>query len=163
MPVDPCGRIKNEATCDTLPDECVWYDSLNQPKPVFSEEFCHPAGLFKDTTKAQWDSCVHHDADSCVAPCDWSNGAKDYPTEDFCGPEFMTNDTIVIENCFSSLSKEDCSTKGPKCMWRSGKIEANNDDFVVDGELFDVNFCHAPTTARWNETLPVCSALRTRD
>jgi hypothetical protein len=43
-----------------------------------------------------------------------------------------------------------------KCQWRSGKKVADNTEFVVDGDLFEVNFCHPPSTMNWNVTAPEC-------
>jgi hypothetical protein len=59
IPVDPCWNLKDSATCSTLPTECMWYDSKNPPKPLFSEEFCHPAAATKDTSATEWDACIN--------------------------------------------------------------------------------------------------------
>jgi hypothetical protein len=50
-----------------------------------------------------------------------------------------------------------------QCHWRSGKTVATNDDFDVNGDLFDKNFCHPPSTYYWNVTLPECINSMTKD
>jgi hypothetical protein len=50
-----------------------------------------------------------------------------------------------------------------QCHWRSGKTVATNDDFDVNGDLFEKNFCHPPTTYNWNVTAPECINSMTKD
>jgi hypothetical protein len=79
--------------------------------PLFSEEFCHPVVVNKDTAATVWDGCIAHPtAATCSisAGCNWSTGKELIPDHDFCAPMDLTKDVKLIKTCLSSDSATTC-------------------------------------------------------
>jgi hypothetical protein len=97
--IQRCVAAEVVADCN---QGCQWRkgrDSTTPTKPtgppLFSEEFCHPVKVSKDTTSEVFESCLKSDTAalcSLAAGCNWSDGKELIPTEDFCAPMDLTKD-----------------------------------------------------------------------
>jgi len=89
--------------------------------PLFTEDFCHPVVVNKDTASSVWYGCTKSDSkDTCsiTAGCNWSSGQELIPDHDFCAPMDLTKDTAVIQRCVGAV---DAATCNDGCQWRKGK------------------------------------------
>ena len=88
---------------------------------MFSEDFCHPATVNKDTAETQWSICIEQkDAASCsLKPgCIYSDGKELIPDHDFCAPMDLTSDVALIQTCVAADVAAACNAG---CQWRHGK------------------------------------------
>ena len=119
------------------------------PPALFTEEFCHPAKMNKETTEADLTQCIGKSSTECPAPCVFNNGAELIPENTFCAPSDMTTDTSIIMKCLSADGEATCTGA---CRIRKGKVvKANDVDFKEGSDLFASNFCHPPTTQKWDD------------
>jgi len=66
----------------------------------------------------------------------------------------MTTDISIIMKCASADGPAACTDE---CVIRKGKIVKENDvDFKEGSDLFASNFCHPPTTDKWDVNAPTC-------
>jgi hypothetical protein len=143
---------KELATC-ALHSMCKWEDFTNQgPPPLFTEEFCHPTEFKKGVTTASiLSECIGKKATECPTFCVFSNGAELIPDHPFCAPRVMVDDVKAIEFC-TNADENSCKDTTKGCEWRKGKIvKANDVDFKEGSDLFASNFCHPPTTQKWDD------------
>lgn len=107
--------------------------------------------------------------------CAWDKGLSIVPENtNYCAPTMMTDDVEVIMGCISAHNFSSCqgpygvpgtaaAQQGPpQCMWRRGRVVANN-TYVnqYTRELFKTNICHPKTTQNWNETAQPCMSKDT--
>ena len=135
-PVDTCADLTS-VTCPTTTD-CEWIEDTTTdkpadsstdnstdtttpsgPRPLFTEEFCHPITINKDTTEDVFSQCVDkQSATECDnAVCKWSNGKDLIPERDFCAPKDMTKKLDEILGC---IGKDSATTCDGICEWRRG-------------------------------------------
>jgi hypothetical protein len=124
--IKTCLTSETDATCV---NGCQWRKGKDStavtPKPIgeqplFTEEFCHPVVVSKDTLSTVWDICVMADtsATCSIAPgCNWSTGTELIPDHEFCAPMDLTKDVKLIQSCLSSDSATTCDEG---CQWRKG-------------------------------------------
>jgi hypothetical protein len=145
--IQKCIASDAAATCD---QGCQWRKGTDStvvdPKPtdgqvpLFSEDFCHPVIVNKDTASTVWDGCIAHPtstACSISAGCNWSTGKELIPTGDFCAPMDLTKDVKLIQTCLASETDATCVNG---CQWRHG-----TDTKPTGPEpkpLFQSDFCH---------------------
>jgi hypothetical protein len=101
--IQTCVKAETAADCGT---GCQWRHGTTAPTtpvtekpPLFSEDFCHPVIVNKDTAAAVWDGCITSTtAATCSisAGCNWSTGKELIPDHDFCAPMDLTTDVALI-------------------------------------------------------------------
>jgi hypothetical protein len=151
---DTCFQFKTIAAC---PSTCQWEEYAPIMKPLFTEEFCHPAsapsnGGVKQIPAADWEMCLNMPTGACAAPCVYNNGVDLIPDTDFCAPTFMDKNVSLISECVNA-DQAKCSGQ---CTWRKAKVVASNDVFLPGSDVLTSNWCHPPTTADWEKYAPSC-------
>jgi hypothetical protein len=117
------------------------------------------------TTAQDWENCVNQDATTCGGSglCAYDLGLDLVPRDaEYCAPFFLTKNVTEILACVGAKEESTCNSfygSSNRCMWRRGKVVASNNDFIEDSRLFESNFCHPPTTVRWEEEAPQCLDL----
>jgi len=156
--IDRCMNLTNENTC--IYENCSW----NAPKPLFTAQFCHPREVNENTTAAEWSQCVSRNVTSCsygssstasyTNECVATNGSELIPNSSFCAIKYLTDDVSVIQSC---MGVDEAACTGD-CQWYPGKVVVGNHDVTFDNskELFKWNFCHPPTTYKWEENAGAC-------
>jgi hypothetical protein len=165
-----CMQNRNESSCG---GECTWYDTTNTngssgPKVplnktrLFTKEFCHPnPAVMNLTNYTSWYECPTDASESeCGMNCLYTNGAELIPENDFCAPQNISTDVNAIVACARAddqFTHSDMWMNGAfQCAWRKGKTVLNNTQVVQGSFLFESNFCHPPTTDRWEVLAPRC-------
>jgi hypothetical protein len=102
--IQTCVEKTDVADCN---EGCQWRhgksttDVINPEKiPLFSEEFCHPVIVNKDTDDSVLETCgkeITKDTCSIAAGCNWSTGTELIPDHDFCAPMDMTKDIALVK------------------------------------------------------------------
>jgi hypothetical protein len=83
----PCNMIQEQDACNDIPNnECSWEFVDQGPPALFTEEFCHPVKMNKETTEQDLTQCIGKSATECPAPCVFNNGAELIPDNEFCAP-----------------------------------------------------------------------------
>ena len=116
-----CNWFKGTADkpADSSTDKPADTTTPSGPRPLFTEEFCHPITINKDTTEDVFSQCVDkQSATECDnAVCKWSNGKDLIPERDFCAPKDMTKKLDEILGC---IGKDSATTCDGICEWRRG-------------------------------------------
>jgi hypothetical protein len=145
--IQKCVSSDSATTCD---EGCQWRKGKNDdtkpteptgPAPLFSQDFCHPAKVSKDTTDAEWTLCVEKTvATECsiTAGCNWSEGKELIPDQDFCAPMDLTTDIQLIKKC---VATEDATACRDGCAWRHGTNDVTKPT-TPGTPLFTSDFCH---------------------
>ena len=82
------------------------------------------------------------------------------PDHDYCAPKDLTQDVDLIDRCVETLTATTCVDE---CWWRKGKEVAKNTEVdTANTDLFASNFCHPPSTEKWDEKAPVCLTMNTQ-
>ena len=81
------------------------------------------------------------------------------PEHDFCTPYFMDTNVTLIEECVNA-DQAKCSGQ---CKWRKGKVVGTNNELIKGADLFGANFCHPPTTDKWEENIVKCMPFANKD
>jgi len=153
-PVAPMCGTGSTAVSGFWDETSCNFECPPPPPPLFTADFCHPITVNSETTDVEWGACLGKDATTCpTGTCAFNNGYDLIPVgKHFCAPTDSTYDIQLIMRC----TKADEATCVDGCRWRAGLEIAKNEQ-VSDGmPLFENNFCHPPTTDRWDELAPNC-------
>jgi hypothetical protein len=146
--IEKCVSANVVADCN---DKCQWRKGTNAGTdpvkpvkvPLFTEDFCHPVVVNKDTKTSVFDECFKESATTCslAAGCNWSSGQELIPDHDFCAPMDLTKDTTLIKKCLGADVVADCNDG---CQWRKG-TSTGTDTTIIGKPLFKTDFCHPVT------------------
>ena len=142
--IKKCLSIETDTMCN---EDCQWRHGKNAtdnstqgPPPLFTEDFCHPVNVSKDTALTVWKQCIDQSTKatcSISAGCNWSEGKELIPDHDFCAPMDLTKDIAIIQKCIEVQTATECNAD---CQWRHGKNSTNNTQGPQP--LFSAVFCH---------------------
>jgi hypothetical protein len=135
-------------TCGT---DCQWREGRTpstepttpiSPAPLFSQDFCHPVVITKETAKTVWYNCIDQSTSttcSNAGGCNWSNGKELIPDYDFCAPLELTTNVDTIKTCLTANVVTDCNDG---CQWRKGRAGDNTGNQDTTKQMFPTELCH---------------------
>jgi hypothetical protein len=146
--IQSCVSADSATTCGT---DCQWRQGRtpstvpttpNSPAPLFSQDFCHPVVVTKDTAKTVWSNCIDQRTSSTcanAAGCNWSNGKELIPDYDFCAPLELTTNVDTIKTCVTANVATECNDG---CQWRKGRAGDNTGNQDGTKQMFPTELCH---------------------
>jgi hypothetical protein len=171
--IQSCVAAETETTCGT---GCQWRhgrdstttptDPSTTPAPLFSQDFCHPVNVDKNTPKTVWEGCITHvTAAGCAttAGCNWSDGKELIPDHDFCAPLDLTANVDHIQTC---VEAETAATCNDGCQWRHGRTSTGTPATPSDPSqqpLFSTEFCHPATVSKTTTDTQWASCVASAD
>lgn len=114
--IQRCLESETDVTCI---NGCQWRhgrnasgNSTEAPQiPLFTQDFCHPVTVTKDTPEADMTLCINErDPASCslAQGCNWSDGKELIPENNFCAPAALTDDVAQIKTCLNYETHATC-------------------------------------------------------
>jgi len=151
--IQKCLSAETAALCN---QDCQWRHGTNTttqpvnpgPAPLFTEDFCHPVNITKETPKSVWTGCISSKTTALCANnagCNWSDGKEMIPDNEFCAPITLTNDVDLIQKCIEADSVTTCNEG---CQWRQGRDSTGDNTNKPSTPLFSTEFCHPATVSK---------------